>query len=87
MRTVLAPNRIAIYLTVLASIFTAIAPMVAELDTTSVVSLVTGLAGIVIVVFKFLTGWQSFEAREADNGSLLKEIGELPPETPTDVPR
>ena len=80
-----APNRIAIYLTAIASVATAVSPLVADLDTTSTSALVAGLAGIVIVVFKYLTGWQQFEARQ-DLALQGVETAELPPTVPTDVP-
>lgn len=59
------PNRVAVYLTGLAGLCTAIAPAVANLDTTSTIGAVSGLAGVVTIAYKFLTGWQAHEAREA----------------------
>lgn len=84
MRTFLAPNRIAIYLTGLASVATAIAPAVANLDTHDTIALVSGLGGIVLVVIKFLTGWQAFEQRQ-HYALQSVETAELPPAVRTDV--
>jgi len=58
-----APNRIAVYLTAGAGLATAVAVPLAELDTSSVVGVVGGLAAIATVVHKFLEGWQRHEAR------------------------
>lgn len=57
------PNRIAIYLTTLAGLCTALAPAVADLDSSSTVGLITGFAGIAAIAFKFLEGWQRYEER------------------------
>lgn len=56
-----APNRLAVYLTIVAGLLTAIAPLVADLDTTSTATLLGGLAAIVIAVVKWLSGWQATE--------------------------
>lgn len=66
------PNRIAIYLTTAAGIATAIAPAVADLDTTSTASLIAGFLGIAGIVHKFLEGWQRYEER-----SELADLAEL----------
>lgn len=58
-----APNRIAVYLTGLAGLATAVAVPVAELDTSSTIGVVGGLAAIVGVAVKFLEGWQRHEDR------------------------
>jgi len=84
-RSFFAPNRIAVYLTAIASLATALAPVVADLDTSDTIALATGLAGLVGVVAKWLSGWQAHEAREADTLQRV-ETAELPPSTPTDVP-
>ena len=60
------PNRVAVYLTTAAGLATAVAPAVADLDTTSAGSLAVGFAGIVLVVDRFLKGWQAHEERQAD---------------------
>lgn len=59
------PNRIAVYLTTIAALLTALAPLVANLDLTSTVGILGGLGGIVLVVRKWLEGWQHYEARTA----------------------
>lgn len=56
-----APNRIAVYLTILAGLATACAPLVANLDTTSTATLIAGLAAIVVAAVKWLSGWQATE--------------------------
>lgn len=58
----LAPNRIAVYVAGAGSLATAAAPLVADLDLTTQASTVAGLAALVSVVYKFLTGWQNYEA-------------------------
>lgn len=57
------PNRIAVYLTGLAGLCTALAPVIADLDIESTVGLVGGFAGIAAVVHKWLQGWQNYEER------------------------
>lgn len=59
------PNRIALYLTTIAGLLTALAPVVADLDTTSTAGLIGGFAGIALVVQKWLDGWQKYEDRTA----------------------
>lgn len=59
------PNRVAIYLTAAAGLLTALAPVVADLDTSSVVGLVGGFAGIAVVVREFLVNWGKYEERTA----------------------
>jgi hypothetical protein len=65
-----APNRLAVYATIAAGILTAVAPLVADLDTTSTATLIAGLAAIVVAVVKWLTGWQNLEKAEAQNTVL-----------------
>lgn len=62
----IAPNRIAVYLTAIAALATALVPVVANLDLTSMLGIVGALLGIVGVVRKWLDGWQLYEARVAD---------------------
>jgi hypothetical protein len=72
----LTPNRVAVYLTVVASLLTALAPTVADLDTTSTASLIAGLAGVVVVVVKWLTGWQQHETDSSwqDHSRFAQEL-------------
>lgn len=74
-----APNRIAVYLTGLAGLATAIAVPVAELDTSSTVGVVGGLAAIVGVAVKFLEGWQRHEDRTEPflNAHPVERIGQV----------
>jgi hypothetical protein len=65
MSSFFAPNRLATYLTIAAGVATAIAPAVADLDTTSVITLGLGLGGIVGAFWKWMTGWQQHEERLA----------------------
>ena len=58
------PNRIAVYLTGIAGLLTAVAPAVASLDTTSAVGAFVGFAGIVQIVDRYLKGWQAHEERQ-----------------------
>ncbi|HEY5708595.1 MAG TPA: hypothetical protein VIS51_04305 [Solirubrobacterales bacterium] len=59
-----APNRIALYLTVAAGVLGALAPVVANLDISSVAGIAAGLAAISAVVYKWLDGWQKYEGQE-----------------------
>lgn len=59
------PNRMAIYLTALAGLATAIAPAVAGMDTSSTAGVIAGFLGIAATVDRFLKGWQAHEARVA----------------------
>ena len=78
-----APNRIAVYLTALAGLLTAVAPAVANLNTTSTVGLATGFAGIVVIAFKWLTGWQAHEARLPISANAIREaVGPKPKVAP-----
>jgi hypothetical protein len=53
------PNRIAVYLTSVAALLTAVAPVVANLDLTSTIGLVGGLGAVALVVKQWLAGWAS----------------------------
>lgn len=86
MRKFLAPNRIAVYLAALASLATALAPVVADLDSSDTVALATGLLGLVGVIVKWLSGWQAFEDREHQALQGI-ETAEREPTVATDVPR
>jgi hypothetical protein len=59
----MAPNRIAVYLTALAALAGGLAPVVADLDLSSTVGIVAGLASITAAVNKWLSGWQAYESR------------------------
>lgn len=63
-----APNRIAVYLTALASLAAALAPAVANLDLTSTGGVALGLLGLVAVVNRWLDGWQAYEAARDGHG-------------------
>lgn len=86
MRKHFAPNRIAVYLAALASLATALIPVVEDLDTQSTTTLAVGLAGLVAVVAKWLTGWQAHEEREHQALQGI-ETAEPEPTVATDVPR
>lgn len=86
MRTFLAPNRIALYIGGAASLATAIAPAVADLDTTSTATLVSGLVGLIGIISVWLRGWQAYEARQEASLQVV-ETAALPPSVPTDVPK
>lgn len=61
----MAPNRIAVYVTAVAALLGALAPAVANLDLTSTVGVIGGLATLLAVVRKWLDGWQAHEHRQA----------------------
>lgn len=75
------PNRIAIYLTALAGLCTALAPVVANLDITSTVGIVGGFAGIAAVVREFLVGWRQYEERVDLLDANVPGAGQPAPET------
>ena len=58
----LAPNRVAVYFTVVAAITGGLAPVLADLDLTSTAGVLAGVVAIVAVVQKFLAGWQQYES-------------------------
>lgn len=66
------PNRIALYLTSIAALLVALAPVVADLDWTSTAGLIGGLGAIALVVNKWLEGWQKYEERQ-DLEPLVQE--------------
>lgn len=57
----LSPNRVAVYLTALAAFAGALAPVIVDMDWTSTVGVVAGLATLLGVVRKWLDGWQTYE--------------------------
>jgi hypothetical protein len=63
----IAPNRIAVYAVAVAGLLTAIAPLVADLDTQSTATLIAGLFAIVAAAVKWLSGWQNLEKSEAQD--------------------
>jgi hypothetical protein len=65
-----APNRVAVYLAAAAALLGALAPVIADMDWESTAGLIAGLGGIVTVVYKWLDGWQKFEAREDQDLAL-----------------
>ena len=93
------PNRLAVYLTTGAGLATAVAVPLAELDTSSAVGVVGGLAAIAAVVHKWLEGWQRYEDRAGwpDAPAPLEDLVDVPapldaepaptPPRPTDPPR
>jgi hypothetical protein len=58
----MTPNRIAVYLTAIAALLGGLAPAVANLDLTSTIGIVAGLGTLLGVVYKWLEGWQKYEA-------------------------
>jgi hypothetical protein len=81
-----APNRVAVYLTSLAGLLAALAPVVADLDLTSTVGIVGGLGGVVLVVRKWLEGWQKHEERAFyGRPAQVGSAGQVSAEEPGDV--
>lgn len=72
----IAPNRIAVYLTAVAALAAALAPIIGELDISSTAGVVAGLAALTSVVNKWLSGWQSYEDTQAwqDHNRFMKEL-------------
>lgn len=69
----LAPNRVAVYLTVGASLMGGLAPVVGDLDLTSTAGIVAGLVGIGAVVNKWLGGWQEHEFRTVSRAEQIAD--------------
>jgi hypothetical protein len=57
-----APNRIAVYLTIIASIAGGLAPVIADMDWSSTGGIIAAVLAIAAVVRKWLDGWQLYEA-------------------------
>jgi len=60
-----APNRIAVYITAVAALLAAAAPVVADMDISSTVGVVGGVVALAGVVATWLVGWQKYEERTA----------------------
>lgn len=58
-------NRVASYLTALAALAGALAPVVANLDLTSTLGMLGALAAIVATLREWLKGWRAYEANYA----------------------
>jgi len=63
----ISPNRRAVYLTSIAGLVTALVPVLANLDITSLAGLLGGFSGVVVIVNRWLVGWQNLEKAEAQN--------------------
>ena len=85
LRAFFAPNRVAVYLTVIGGCATAATAVLQNADTSTTVGLVVAYAGAVQAVVKWLDGWQKDEQRQHDALQGV-ETAELPPAKPTDVP-
>lgn len=59
----MTPNRVAVYLTVVAAVAGGVAPVVANMDLSSTAGIITAVLAIAAVVRKWLDGWQKYEAR------------------------
>lgn len=73
------PNRVVVALTVLAGLVGAVAPAVANLDTTSTVGVLGGLATVLGAAVKWLDGWQKHEARVA-SPAAVRDADEAEPD-------
>lgn len=80
-------NRVVLALTVLAGLAGAIAVPVANLDTSSTIGVVGGLATIAITAAKFLDGWQKHEDRVANPYSTETQLGVAAAGVSTDLIR
>jgi hypothetical protein len=59
-----SPNRVAAYLTALAALAGALAPIVADLDLTSTIGVLGGVTAVVAVFREWLKGWREHEWRD-----------------------
>lgn len=72
------PNRIAVYMTSVAGLLTALAPVIANLDLTSTFGLVGGFVGAALVVKQWLDGWAKYEERTALEPLVEAQLGAHP---------
>lgn len=68
------PNRIAAIVAVLAGVLGAVAPLIADLDTSSVAGVIAGLVAIVAVVDRFLKGSQQWDALQAQTAAAVGPV-------------
>lgn len=73
----LAPNRVAVYLTAASGLAAAVAPAVANLDTQSTASVIAGFGGILAIALKWLQGWQKHEERQAKAAPMYATGGPI----------
>ena len=66
-----APNRIAVYATLVAALITALLPVVVDLGWSEVAQVLGGALMFVLATLKFLDGWQAME--KADYQAQLIE--------------
>jgi hypothetical protein len=71
------PNRLAVYAAFLAGIAGAVVVPLANLDLSSTASVIGGVAAISAAVYKFLDGWQAYEARVDDPSIPGNATGEM----------
>ena len=76
----MAPNRIAVYFTAAAALAAALVPVIANLDITSTVGIVGGVAALAGVVSVWLNGWQKYEERTALEPLIEEQLNVKPPE-------
>lgn len=83
-----APNRIAVYVGLIAGIAGALVPVLSSFDTSTAVGWIGGLGLILGTIAKYLDGWQKYEER-AGIGLPTVEY-DVPPEgdypEPADLP-
>jgi hypothetical protein len=77
------PNRVAAYLTALAALAGALAPVVGDLDLTSTIGVLGGLTAILGVFREWLKGWREHEYASSEVHALRARVAELEPSDPT----
>lgn len=71
-----APNRIAVYLTALVGLLTALIPAIADFDWQSTAGLIGGAGTIMLIVRKWLDGWQQYE-RDLRRPAAPRDVSKL----------
>lgn len=74
----LTPNRVAVFLTAGAGLLSALAPVVADLNLTDTTQILGSLAAVVVVVHKWLSGWQQYEHRSYYGIEIPEEESSAP---------
>lgn len=69
------PNRIAVYFTALAALATGLLPVIANLDLTSTIGVVGGVAALATVISVWLFNWGKYEERQALEPLIQEQSG------------
>jgi uncharacterized membrane protein YebE (DUF533 family) len=81
----ITPGRIATGLTALAALCGGLAPVVADLDWESTAGIIGGISAITAIVYKWLDGWQKYEARQPVDPEMLQPAQPVPPSSSASI--